>query len=112
MPKVIIQFCEMISNQFGKKIKRFRSDNGTEFFNSEVRTYFLDNGIIHESSCVNTPQQNGLAERRLGYTLATARTLLFQATMAKKYWGEAVLTASYLINQIPMKVIDFESPLE
>ena len=78
-------FLKKISNQFGKKIKRFRSDNGTEFFSTEVRTYLLDNGIIHESSCVNTPQQNGLAERRLGYTLATAITLLFQANMTKKY---------------------------
>ena len=69
---VITQFCEMIHNQFGRKIKRFRSDNGIEFFNTEVQSYFLNNDIIHESSCVNTPQQNGLAERRLGYTLDIA----------------------------------------
>ena len=86
--QMIIQFCKLISNQFGKKIKRFRTDNGTEFLNSRVRLYFLDNGIIHKSSCVNTPQQNGLAERRLGYTLGTARSLLLQANLTKKYWGE------------------------
>ena len=86
--KIIIQFCEMIYNyHLGKRIKRFRSDNGTEFLNSEVRSYFIYNDIIHESSCLNTPQQNGLAERRLGYTLATARSLLFQANMTKKYLG-------------------------
>ena len=84
---------------------------GQNSFNSEVRTHFLDNGIIHESSCVNTPQQNGLAERRLGYTLATARSLLFQENLSKKYWGEAVLTAAHLINCIPMKVIQYDSPL-
>ena len=77
VPQILIHFCNMISNQFGKKIKRFQTDNGTEFLNSEVRTHFLDNGIIHESSCVNTPQQNGLVERRLRYTLVTARSLLF-----------------------------------
>ena len=49
--KIIVQFCEMIYNQFGKRIKRFQSCNGTEFLNSEVRSYFLDNGIIHKSSC-------------------------------------------------------------
>ena len=108
---VITQLCKMIHNQFGRKIKRFHSDNGTEFFNTEVRSYFLNNGIIHESSCVNTPKQNGLAERRLGYTLATTRALLFQAHLPKKYWGEELLTASYLINRIPNKVIDYESPL-
>ena len=111
VPQILIHFCNMISNQFGKKIKRFRTDNGTEFLNSEIRTHFLDNGIIHESSCVNTPQQNGLAERRLGYTLATARSLLLQANLSKKYWGEAVLTAAHLINRIPMKVIQYDNPL-
>ena len=47
----------------------------------------------------------------MGYTLAIARALLFQAHLPKKYWGEAILTASYLINRIPSKVIDYESPL-
>ena len=60
---------------------------------------------------MNTPHQNGLAERRMGYILATARSLLFQANMSKKYWGEAVLTAAHLINRIPMKVIGYDSPL-
>ena len=108
---MIIQICKLISNQFGKTVKRFQTDNGTKFFNSEVKTYFLENGIVHESSCVNTPQQNGLAERCMGYILATARSLLFQANMSKKYWGEAVLTAAHLINRIPMKVIGYDSPL-
>ena len=111
VPQVTVQICKLISNQFGKTMKRFRTDNGTEFFNSEVKTYFLANGIVHESSCVNTPQQNGLAERRMGYILATIRSLLFQANMSKKHWGEAVLTAAHLINRIPMKVIDYDSPL-
>ena len=60
---------------------------------------------------MSTPQQNGLAERRMGYVLATARSLLFQGNMPKRYWGEAVLTAAHLINRIPMKVIEYDSPL-
>ena len=111
VPRLIVQFCTMIANQFGKKIKRFRTDKGTEFLNSEVSSYFLDNDILHETSCVNTPQQNGLGERRMGYILATAQCLLFQGNMSKKFWGEAVLTATHLVNRIPMKVIDYDSPL-
>ena len=110
--QVIVNFCRMISNQFGRQIKRFQTDNGTEFFNTEVKSYFSQSGIIHESSCVDTPQQNGLAERRMGYILATARSLLFQANLSKKYWGEAILTAAHLINRIPMKVINYDTPLE
>ena len=83
--QIIVQFCNLIFNQFGKRIKRFRTDNGTEFINAEVRSYFLDNGILHKSSCVYTPQKNGLAERRMGYILGTARSLLFQGNQSKKY---------------------------
>ena len=108
---VRVNICIMISNQFGRQIKRFQIDNGTEFFNTEVKSYFSQSGIIHKSSCVDTPQQNGLAERRMGYILATARSLLFQANLSEKYWGEAVLTAAHLINRIPMKVINYDTPL-
>ena len=111
VPQLIVQFCKMISTQFGKRIKRFRTDNGTKYFNSQVRSYFVENGIVHEFSCVNTPQQNGLAERHMGYILATTRCLLFQANLSKKYWGEVVLTAAHVINRIPMKVIDYDTPL-
>ena len=111
VPQVTVQLCRMIVNQFGMKIKRFRSDNGTEFVNCEMKSFFGENGILHETSCVSTPQQNGLAERRMGYVLATTRSLLFQGNMPKRYWGEAVLTAAHLINRIPMKVIEYDSPL-
>ena len=47
-----------------KKIQVFRSDNGKEYFDKILGTYFLEKGIIHQSSCFDTPQQNGVAERK------------------------------------------------
>ena len=67
--------------------------------------------MIHESSCINTPRKIGLAERRIGYILATARALLFHAHMPKIYWGEAVLTVVHLMNQIPTKLLGYQSPV-
>lgn len=60
----------MIQNQFGVRIKRFRSDNGQVYFNQTLSSYF-EKGIIHESACINTPQQNGVAECKNGHLLAT-----------------------------------------
>ncbi|RVW31459.1 Retrovirus-related Pol polyprotein from transposon TNT 1-94 [Vitis vinifera] len=69
-------------------------------------------GILHDSSCVNTPQQNRVAERKNGHLLNTTRALLFQRNVPKSYWEEVVLTAIYMINRIPSRVLDSKSPVE
>jgi hypothetical protein len=56
VPKIIKEFFNLMQNQFGKNIKCFRSDNGGEFVNKDVKEYFSEKGIIHETSCVRTPQ--------------------------------------------------------
>jgi hypothetical protein len=39
-------------------------------------------------------------------------SLLAHASMPLKYWDEAFLAATYLINRLPTKILDFSSPLE
>jgi len=109
--RILPNFTNMIRNQFRVSIKGFRTDNARDYFNQILSPYFEKEGIIHQSSCVNTPQQNGLAERKNRHLLETTRALLFQHQVPKNYWGEAVLTSTYLINRIPSRVIGFKSPL-
>ena len=52
-------------NQFGVEIKRFRSDNARDNFNQILSSYFQKEDIIHESSCISTSQQSGVAERKM-----------------------------------------------
>jgi len=91
----------MIKNQFNTSIKVFRTDNGKEYFNSVLGDYLENNGIIHQSSCPNTPQQNGVAERKNRHLHEVARALRFAMNVPKYLWGEAILTAAYLINRMP-----------
>ncbi|RHN48942.1 putative RNA-directed DNA polymerase [Medicago truncatula] len=67
-------------------------------------------GIIHQSSCPHTPQQNGVVERKHRHLVDTARTLLINAHAPFKFWGDAILTACYLINRMPSSVLDNEIP--
>ena len=46
----------MIKMQYHENIKILRSDNGTKFFNNELNQFILENGLIHQSSGVGTPQ--------------------------------------------------------
>ena len=64
----------MIRTQFDNKIKNLWSDNGKEYDNSGLSPYLASNGIIHQSSCVDTLQQNGVAERKNHHLLDVARS--------------------------------------
>ncbi|KAJ0435793.1 putative RNA-directed DNA polymerase [Helianthus annuus] len=108
----IINFYTFLKNQFEKTVKIFRSDNGTEFVNKQVATFSESNGILHQTSCTHTPQQNGIAERKHRHLLNVARSLLFQGGVPLNFWSECVLTATYLINRIPSSVLLGKSPYE
>jgi transposase InsO family protein len=57
-------FLRRAQNEFGLRIKKIRSDNGTEFKNSQIEGFLEDEGIKHEFSSPYTPQQNGVVERK------------------------------------------------
>ena len=59
----------------------------------------------------NTPQQNGLSERKNRSLTETGKCLLFEAKMNLKYWGEAIMTANYLLNRLPTRCHD-KTPFE
>ncbi|GJR21601.1 ribonuclease H-like domain-containing protein [Tanacetum coccineum] len=61
---IITIFYNLIENQFKRKINVFKSDNGTEFVNQTINKLCADKGIIHQTSCAYTPQQNGIVERK------------------------------------------------
>ena len=101
----------MIRNQFSVKIKRFWSDSTRDYFNQCLTSYSQHERIIHESSCVNTLQQNGVAKRKNGHFLYTTQVFLFQKRVSKSYWGEVVLTATHL-NRLPSRILGFKCPMK
>ncbi|RVX00860.1 Retrovirus-related Pol polyprotein from transposon TNT 1-94 [Vitis vinifera] len=68
-----------------------------------VGEFLAQEGIVHLSSCVDTPQQNGIAERKNRHLLEVARSLMFSMNVPKLFWGQAILTAAYLINRMPSR---------
>jgi hypothetical protein len=87
-------------NEFRLRIKKIRSDNGTEFKNSQIECFVEDEGIKHEFSSPYTPQQNGVVERKNRTLLDMARTMLDEYKTPDRFWAEAINTACYSINRL------------
>lgn len=94
----LINYITQVQKQYEKSVKIIRSDNGTEFVNQTCTNFFSQLGIIHQTSCPHTPQQNGVVEIKHKHLLEVARSLLFHAHLSNTFWGEAILTATHLIN--------------
>lgn len=99
-----------MERQFSTRVKTIRSDNGSEF--TCLTAYFAENGIVHDTSCVGTPQQNGRMERKHRHILNTARALRFQANLPVEFWGYCAHAAGYLINRTPTKLLGGKTPYE
>ncbi|KAL0561798.1 hypothetical protein IC582_002241 [Cucumis melo] len=106
------EFFNFITNQYNAQVKIFRSDNGTEYVNKEFTNFFKQHGILHQTTCTHTPQQNGVSERKNRHLLEKTRALLLQNNVPKKFWSDAILTATYIINRLPSPNLNNLSPLE
>jgi histone deacetylase 1/2 len=103
-------FQQMVERRFDKKIIAIQTDWGGEY--QKLNSFFQTVGISHLVSCPHAHQQNGPAERKHRHIVEVGLSLLAYASMPLKYWDEAFLTAVYLINRLPSRVIDSQTPVE
>ena len=112
IPELLATFFAYNDNHFKGKPQFVRLDNGTEVVNRNCAALFKENDIIHQRSMAYTPQQNGVVERRHIHLLETAKSIRVHANLPIKFWGDCVLAATYLINKMPMKKLNWKSPFE
>ena len=102
-------FVNMVKLQFNKSIKAIRSDNGREFLMTD---FFKSTGILHQTSCPETPQQNAVVERKHQHILNIARSLVFQSNLPICFWNFAIGHAVFILNRLPSLKLDKQCPYQ
>jgi len=106
---LLTNFVVMVKNQFDKGIKIIRTDNGQEFC---CKDFYDKYDIIHQTTCVETPQQNYMVECKHQHILNVTRCLMFQSNLPKIFWSYAIMHVVHLINRVPSPVISNKCPYE
>jgi hypothetical protein len=92
-------FQQHVERLLNKKIIAIQMDCGGEYQRSN--SFFNHIAITHLVSCPHTHQQNGVVERKHQHIVEVGLSLLSRASMPLKFWDEAYLMATFLINRTP-----------
>ncbi|CAI5955616.1 unnamed protein product [Closterium sp. NIES-65] len=82
-------------------VLRLHSDRGGEFSSRILRDYCRAQGIRQTFTLPDSPQQNGIAERRIGMVMDVARTSMMHAAAPHFLWPFAVRYAAHQLNLHP-----------
>ena len=85
--RIFKEFYRMIENHFQTKISILRSNNRTEYFNKVLETFLNEKRILHQSSCSDTHEQNGIVEHKNKHLLEVVRAMMFYMNIPKYLWG-------------------------
>ncbi|KAJ9541717.1 LOW QUALITY PROTEIN: hypothetical protein OSB04_028223 [Centaurea solstitialis] len=96
---LIINFIKAVQVQLKIPVQTVRTDNGTEFKNTVLKSFYNSFGITQTFSAARTPEQNGVVERRNRTLVEAARSMLAESQLPQYLWAEAVNTACYTQNR-------------
>jgi histone deacetylase 1/2 len=105
-----LDFQNLVERMFDRKILAMQIDWGGEY--QKLNSFVQRVGISHHVSCPHAHQQNSSAECKHRHIVEAGLSLLAQASMPLKFWDEAFVTATYLINRLPTKVLGGKTPFE
>ncbi|KAJ9544193.1 LOW QUALITY PROTEIN: hypothetical protein OSB04_023900 [Centaurea solstitialis] len=96
---LIINFIKAVQVQLKRPVQTVRTDNGTEFKNNVLKSFYNSLGINQTFSAARTPEQNGVVERRNRTLVEAARSMLAESQLPQYLWAEAVNTTCYTQNR-------------
>ncbi len=94
-----------VEKSTGRKVKAIRTDTGREFTSREFESYLTTEGVCHDLTIPNIPEQNGVEERMNRTLVEMARSMLVNSKLPCSFWAEVLSTVTYLHNRSPSKAV-------
>ncbi|CAI7735813.1 unnamed protein product [Closterium sp. NIES-53] len=91
-------------------VLRLHSDKGGEFSSNLLREFCHEEGILQSFTLLDSPQRNGIAERRIGLVMEVAYTSMIHAAAPHFLWPFAVRYAAHQLNLWPHVSLPETSP--
>ncbi|KAM0916826.1 hypothetical protein ACQ4PT_009866 [Festuca glaucescens] len=110
--QAIIKVQAAAEVECGHKLHVLRTDRGGEFTSATFYQHCAKAGVQRHLTAPNTPQQNGVVERRNQTLLRMARSMMKAKQVPSMFWGEAVLTAAFILNRSFTRSVDGMTPYE
>uniref|UniRef100_A0A8I6Y7V3 Integrase catalytic domain-containing protein n=1 Tax=Hordeum vulgare subsp. vulgare TaxID=112509 RepID=A0A8I6Y7V3_HORVV len=110
--RAIVKFQTAAEVECGHKLRVPRTDRGGEFTSATFYKHCKESGVQRHLTAPYTPQQNGVVELRNQTLLGMARSMLKAKQVPNQFWGEAVLTAAFILNRSFTRSVDNMTPYE
>ncbi|CAI7932751.1 unnamed protein product [Closterium sp. NIES-54] len=91
-------------------VLRLHSDRGGEFSSDLLRDFCFGEGILESFTLPASPQQNGIAYRRIGLVMEVARSSMIHAVAPHFLWPFAIRYAAHQLNLWPRVSLPETSP--
>lgn len=91
--------AQRAGNNCAATIKTLQSDRGGEYTSGDFNTYLKAQGTTRRLTTHDTPEQNGVAERKNRTLVEHARAMLYASGLSGSLLAEAVSHATWLANR-------------
>jgi hypothetical protein len=108
----IRQFIAKIKTQYGKTIREFQIDAGSEFKSKELTEFLKELGVNILTSIPHMHQQNSCAARFIRTIMDKSQAICLESCAPQSWWEFSVDCAIHVYNCTPIMRHNWKTPFE
>jgi hypothetical protein len=109
---VFMRWYRAVKNLYGARVEEVHTDGGGEFVNDRLKSFWADEGVAFTWTAADTPQHNGIVERKNRTLQEAMRAVLVASGLPPTFWEEALAMVVFVHNKTVRSSRRDQSPEE